>query len=81
LTGVEEIVVIGPKAPPVQAIDDLAGKEIHVRASSSYYESLQRLDDQFKKKGKEQMRVLLVRKSSSGLTVRLLGPCARTAPS
>ena len=59
LTGVEEIVVTGPKAPPVQTIDDLAGKEIHVRASSSYYESLQRLNAQFKKKGKKQVRLVL----------------------
>lgn len=59
LTGVEEIVVTGPKASPVQTIDDLAGKEIHVRASSSYYESLKRLNAQFKKKGKKQMKLVL----------------------
>jgi membrane-bound lytic murein transglycosylase MltF len=59
LTGVEEIVVTGPKAPPVQTIEDLAGKEIHVRASSSYYESLQRLNAQFKKKGKKRTRLVL----------------------
>jgi membrane-bound lytic murein transglycosylase MltF len=59
LTGVEEIVVTGPKAPPIQSVDDLAGKEIHVRASSSYYESLQRLNAQFKRKGKKQIRLIL----------------------
>ena len=59
LTGVEEIVVTGPKAPPVHSIEDLAGREIHVRASSSYYESLQRLNAQFKKKGKKQIRLVL----------------------
>ncbi len=59
LTGVEEIVVTGPKAPPIQSVDDLAGKEIHVRASSSYYESLRRLNAQFKKKGKKRIRLVL----------------------
>ena len=59
LTGVDEIVVTGPKASPVQTIDDLAGKEIHVRASSSYYESLKRLNAQFKKKGKKQIKLVL----------------------
>ncbi len=59
LTGVEEIVVTGPKAPPVHTIEDLAGKEIHVRASSSYYESLQRLNARFKKKGKKRIRLIL----------------------
>ncbi len=59
LTGVEEIVVTGPKAPPVHTIEDLAGKEIHVRASSSYYESLQRLNARFKKKGMKQTRLVL----------------------
>ncbi len=59
LTGVEEIVVTGPKAPPIQSVDELSGKEIHVRASSSYYESLQRINAQFKKKGKKQIRLVL----------------------
>jgi membrane-bound lytic murein transglycosylase MltF len=59
LTGVEEIIVTAPKAPPIQSIDDLAGKEIHVRASSSYYDSLQRLKAQFKKQGKTPMKLVL----------------------
>jgi membrane-bound lytic murein transglycosylase MltF len=59
LTGVEEILVTGPKAPPIKSIDDLAGKGIHVRASSSYYESLQRLNAQLKKEGKKPMKLVL----------------------
>jgi membrane-bound lytic murein transglycosylase MltF len=59
LTGVEENIVTGPETPPIQGIDDLAGREIHVRASSSYYESLQRLNAQFKKKGKKPMKIIL----------------------
>ena len=36
----KEPLVTGPSAPPVKSVDDLTGKEIHVRLSSSYYESL-----------------------------------------
>ncbi len=44
---VSEIVVTGPTAPPLASLDDLAGKEVYVRASSSYYESLQDLNTKF----------------------------------
>jgi len=57
--GVDEIIVTGPASPPVKILDDLSGKEIHVRQSSSYYESLKHLDDQFKKDGKKQMKLVL----------------------
>jgi membrane-bound lytic murein transglycosylase MltF len=59
LTGVKELLVTGPAAPPVTGIDDLAGKEVHVRKSSSYYESLAMLNDTFKKTGKSQMKLVL----------------------
>jgi len=58
-TSVDEIIVTGPASPPVKILDDLSGKEIHVRASSSYYESLNHLNDQFKKDGKKQMKLVL----------------------
>ena len=38
--GVREVVVTGPGAPPLRSLDDLAGREIYVRASSSYAEHL-----------------------------------------
>jgi len=59
LTGVKELVVTGPSAPPINSIDDMAGKEIHVRRSSSYYESLIQLNKSFKKAGKSQMKLVL----------------------
>ncbi len=59
LTGVKELLVTGPAAPPVTGLDDLAGREIHVRKSSSYYESLALLNDTFKKTGKSQMKLVL----------------------
>ena len=48
---VSEVLVTGPKSPPVDVIDDLAGKTVHVRKSSSYYESLLSLNKRFKKEG------------------------------
>jgi membrane-bound lytic murein transglycosylase MltF len=57
LTGVKELIVTGPAAPPLQGLDDLAGKEIHVRRSSSYYESLGRLNAAFRQAGKPEIRV------------------------
>jgi membrane-bound lytic murein transglycosylase MltF len=44
---VSELVVSGPASPAVSNLDDLAGKEVFVRASSSYYESLVALNRRF----------------------------------
>jgi len=37
---VSEVVVSGPGAPVVKRVEDMSGKEVFVRKSSSYYESL-----------------------------------------
>lgn len=50
---VNEIVVSGPQSPVFSKLEDLAGKEIHVRESSSYYESLLRVNRQFSAQGKQ----------------------------
>jgi membrane-bound lytic murein transglycosylase MltF len=60
LTGVDEIIVTGPTAPPLKSIEDLAGKPIHVRASSSYYDSLQNLNARFEKEEKKRIERILV---------------------
>ena len=60
LTGVDEIIVTEPDSAPIQTLDDLAGKEIHVRESSSYYESLLKLNATFKNAGKPPMKLVLV---------------------
>jgi len=49
---VSEILVTGPSAPPLKSIDDLAGKTVHVRKSSSYRESLDELNQRFIAEGK-----------------------------
>jgi len=56
-TNVSEVVVTGPDAPPVTTVDDLAGREVYVRRTSSYYESLVRLNQQFKAAGKPAVRI------------------------
>ncbi len=48
MTGVSEVVVTGPASPKVTSVDDLSGKEVFVRKSSSYYESLVALNKKFK---------------------------------
>ena len=44
---VSEVVVAGPASPKIASLDDLAGKEVFVRKSSSYYESLGALNARF----------------------------------
>ncbi len=39
-TDVSEILVTGPGETGIQSVSDLAGKAVHIRESSSYYESL-----------------------------------------
>jgi membrane-bound lytic murein transglycosylase MltF len=51
-TNVSEVVVTGPGAPPIASVDDLAGQEVFVRKGSIYDESLARLNDQLKARGK-----------------------------
>lgn len=43
LTKINEVIVTGPDTAPIETIDDLAGREIVVRQSSSYFEHLQPL--------------------------------------
>jgi membrane-bound lytic murein transglycosylase MltF len=58
LTDVSEIVVTGPESPVIATLDDLSGKEVFVRPSSSYYESLRALSERFKKEGKPEIKLL-----------------------
>ncbi len=51
-TGVKEIPITGPQSPPLNSLDDLSGKEVFARPSSSYWEHLQALNLKFKSAGK-----------------------------
>ncbi len=56
-TGVSEIVVTGPGSPPVRGVDDLSGKQVFVRLSSSYFQSLWHLNEEFGRRGLPPLRV------------------------
>ena len=49
---VDEVVVTGPGAPPLTSVEDLSGREVFVRRSSSYYESLVALNERFQAQGR-----------------------------
>lgn len=57
---INEVVVTGPKSPELKSLDDLSGKTVHVRKASSYYESLQKLNERFKQDGKPEVQLILV---------------------
>src|SRR5262245_2126684 len=52
IAGVSEIVVTGPQGPPIASIEDLSGKEVFVRESSSYFQSLLGLNARLTSEGK-----------------------------
>jgi membrane-bound lytic murein transglycosylase MltF len=49
---VSQVVVTGPGAPSIAAVDDLAGQEVFVRRASPYFETLTRLNEDLVKRGK-----------------------------
>jgi membrane-bound lytic murein transglycosylase MltF len=58
LKNVSEVLVTGPTAPKVSVVDDLSGKEIHVRPSASYFESLTRLNTSFRQRGRPEVKII-----------------------
>jgi len=54
---VRELLVSGPGAAPVTALDDLAGRSVLVRRGSSYFDSLQRANAVLVEKGLASMRL------------------------
>jgi membrane-bound lytic murein transglycosylase MltF len=55
-----EILITGPASPAIASVDDLSGKTVHVRKSSSYHESLAALNDRLKKAGKTPVNLVYV---------------------
>ena len=53
LTDIREVVVLGPTAPQLATLDDLAGQPVFVRSTSSYAEHLHALDRTFRQRGLE----------------------------
>jgi membrane-bound lytic murein transglycosylase MltF len=52
-----EIAISGPGAGRIGTAEDLSGKEVYLRKSSSYYESIQNLNAQLAKAGKAPVKV------------------------
>ena len=55
-----ELVLTGPRSPAIATAEDLSGKTVHTRASSSYYESLVALNVRFKQARKPGVQIVLV---------------------
>jgi len=58
IANVDEIVVTGPNVPAIASLDDLSGREVFVRESSSYYQSLKALNEDFAKRGLEPVTIV-----------------------
>jgi membrane-bound lytic murein transglycosylase MltF len=54
---ISEVVVTGPGAPPLASVDDLSGREVFVRRSSSYFESLTEVNKKLKAAGKAPVEI------------------------
>jgi membrane-bound lytic murein transglycosylase MltF len=57
-TGVTEVLVTGPDSPPASSLDELSGRELYVRTSSSYAEHLRMLNAKFAKEGKAPVKIV-----------------------
>jgi len=61
---VSELLVSGPASPAVSSLADLSGKEVFVRKSSSYYESLMALNKRF---AAEKKRAVVIKLAPDAL--------------
>jgi len=58
LQGIKEIVISGPGVAPIKTIEDLAGQELYLRPSSSYYQHVTQLNERFKTKGLKPIQIV-----------------------
>lgn len=56
-TDVREILVTGPAAPAIASLEDLSGREIMTRRTSSYWASLEDLDGRLRRSGLAGLRL------------------------
>ena len=57
---VKELVVLGAGAAPLASIDELSGRTVYVRRASSYFESLEALNERFRGESKPEMTLKIV---------------------
>ncbi len=55
-----EVVVSGPAAGELASLDDLAGTTVHLRQSSSYWASVEKLNEEFAARGLEPIELVAV---------------------
>ena len=55
---VAEVLVTGPGAPRLETIDDLSGRRVFIRSSSSYHETLRGLNARFRSAGKPEVKIV-----------------------
>jgi membrane-bound lytic murein transglycosylase MltF len=60
MSGINEIAVTGPDSPALASLDDLAGKDVYLRKSSSYWEHTERLNERFKAENKQLVKLRAV---------------------
>ena len=53
-----ELIVTGPTSPQLATLDDLSGKTVHVRKTSSYHESLVALNARLKNERKAPVKIV-----------------------
>ncbi len=58
LKDVQEIVVTGPGQSEIKSLEDLSGKEVHLRPSSSYYQHVVQLNKTFEEKGLAPIKIV-----------------------
>ena len=58
MSGIEDVVVTGRSAPAIVTETDLAGREIHVRAESSYYDDLVALNGRLASAGARPVSIV-----------------------
>ncbi|RME64478.1 MAG: lytic transglycosylase F, partial [Nitrospirae bacterium] len=63
LYGINEIVVVHRSITDLRRLEDLSGKKVYVRKSSSYYESLQELNRKLRSKGLRPVKIVPVDES------------------
>lgn len=56
-TKAKELIVTSPSGPKLKSLEDLSGKTVHVRKSSSYYQSLQKFNKKLKAAGKAPVKI------------------------
>jgi membrane-bound lytic murein transglycosylase MltF len=64
-SNVKQVLVTGPKGPPITNLEDLSGKEVYVNPLTVYDENLQRLSKEFERAGRPP---ILVKAADSNLT-------------